>query len=66
MDNAILSKEGLVRASKLPGLEMMRGELVTILGASASRTRTLLGSHQQALAANLDQYVKQGQEADAS
>ena len=56
----------MLRCSKLPSLELMRGELVTILGSSASRTRSLLGNHQQMLAANLDQYVKQSQEGGSS
>ena len=62
MDNHILTREGMLRCSKLPSLELTRGELVTILGSSASRTHSLLGSHQQMLAANLDQYIKQSQE----
>ncbi|XP_070186415.1 large ribosomal subunit protein uL10m-like [Littorina saxatilis] len=65
VDNYILTKEGLVKCSKLPSLDLMRGQLLTILGSSASRTRSLLGNHQQMLARNLDQYVKQCQEGES-
>ena len=63
MDNRLLSKSQLVEYNKLPDLELMRGELVTILGTAAGgRTSSLLGSPQQTLSTNLSQYVKQCQE----
>ncbi|KAL8561215.1 hypothetical protein ACOMHN_024472 [Nucella lapillus] len=66
VDNYLLSREGIMKAAKLPPLDIMRGELVTILGSSASRTHSLVGRHQQTLAMNLDQYVKQSQEGETA
>ena len=46
-------------AAKLPPLDIMRGELLTILSASANKTSRLLGRHQADLSVNLAQLVKQ-------
>ena len=58
MDNMILSRAGLARYAALPGLDLVRGELCSVLNGVANKTRRLLSSHQQQLAGNLDQYVK--------
>lgn len=62
VDNYLLSREGFNKYFKLPDLDTMRGELVTILGSSASLTHTLLGNQQLLLSVNLQQYVKQSQD----
>ncbi|XP_076458846.1 large ribosomal subunit protein uL10m-like isoform X2 [Babylonia areolata] len=61
VDGYLLSREAMLKCAKLPSLDVLRGELVTILGSSASRTHSVLGQHQQTLARNLDQYIKQSQ-----
>ncbi|XP_067687389.1 large ribosomal subunit protein uL10m-like [Haliotis asinina] len=58
VDNYILSKEALMRNSKLPPLDITRGQLVTLLNMGAAKTHSLLGSHQQTLSRNLEQYIK--------
>ena len=58
VENMILSRAGLVRYAALPGLDLVRGELCSVLNGVANKTRRLLSSHQQQLAGNLDQYVK--------
>jgi len=60
----IMSKDEFVSAAKLPDLDVMRGELLTILKSSASKTKQLLSHHQQGLSQNLTQLVKQGSESD--
>ncbi|XP_046563579.1 39S ribosomal protein L10, mitochondrial-like [Haliotis rubra] len=62
VDNYILSKEALIRNSKLPPLDITRGQLVTLLNMGAAKTHSLLGSHQQTLSRNLEQYIKDQQE----
>ncbi|CAL1545900.1 unnamed protein product [Lymnaea stagnalis] len=64
VENQILSRDMMMNIAKLPPLDVLRGELVSILSASAAKTSRLLGKHQQDLAINLDQLVKQGS-ADA-
>ncbi|KAK6192879.1 hypothetical protein SNE40_004276 [Patella caerulea] len=61
IDNRILTRDELMSIAKLPDIEQLHGELLTILGRSASKTYSLLGSHQQTLSVNLEQLVKQKQ-----
>ena len=58
MDNMILNRAGLARYAALPSLDLVRGELCSVLNGVVNKTRRLLTSHQQQLAVNLDQYVK--------
>ena len=51
-----------MEAAKFPAIEVMQGQTLTLLKSHASRTRSLLSSHQEQLARNLNQYVKQKQE----
>ncbi|XP_060070718.1 large ribosomal subunit protein uL10m-like [Ylistrum balloti] len=61
VDGRLLTKEGIMTLSKLPPIEELRGELCSILNmAAGGRTLSLLDTHQQTLATNLDQLVKQG------
>ncbi|KAJ8320692.1 hypothetical protein KUTeg_002279 [Tegillarca granosa] len=63
MNNKLLSRPDLEKIRKLPNIETLRGELVSILSQSAGReTHRLLGSHQQTLSTNLTQLVKQSHE----
>ncbi|XP_046326470.2 39S ribosomal protein L10, mitochondrial-like [Haliotis rufescens] len=64
VDNYILSKEALIRYSKLPPLDVTRGQLVTLLNMGATKTHSLLGNHQEKLSRNLEQYIKDHQEKD--
>lgn len=59
VEDRILSRGDIQEAAKLPPLDIMRGELLTILSASASKTSRLLGRHQTELSLNLEQLVKQ-------
>jgi len=60
VENRIMSRDDILKVVKLPPLDIMRGELLAILSASASKTSRLLGKHQQELSVNLDQLIKQG------
>lgn len=63
MEDRLLSRQDLEKINKLPNIETLRGELVSILSqASGRETHRLLGSHQQTLSTNLAQFVKQSQE----
>ena len=65
VDKQLFSKEGLLTYSKLPNIEQLRGELVSVLNmAAGGRTHSLLESHQQNLCRNLAQYVKQKSEEE--
>uniref|UniRef100_A0A8D0HRK2 Large ribosomal subunit protein uL10m n=1 Tax=Sphenodon punctatus TaxID=8508 RepID=A0A8D0HRK2_SPHPU len=59
IENTILSKEGVVKFSKLPSLEVAQGEMVGTLSLVASQTSSLLCRSSLHLTALLDQYVKQ-------
>jgi len=54
----ILNHAEIVEYSKIPSIETARGELVGILSTAASKTHSLLNSHQQQLVINLEQLSK--------
>ena len=58
MNDQLFSREGLLRYAKLPDIDVLRGQIVAVLNAASGRTKTLLEQHQQTLARNLDQYIK--------
>ncbi|XP_005094552.1 39S ribosomal protein L10, mitochondrial [Aplysia californica] len=60
VEGRILSREVMLNVAKLPPLDTLRGELCTILSASASKTSRFLTRHQQDLSTNLTQLVAQG------
>ena len=59
VENRIMSRDELLNAAKLPSLDVVRGQLVSLLNSSASNTSRMLAHHQGALSANLTQLVKQ-------
>ena len=58
VENRLLSKRQLQELAKMPPIGALRAELCAILSSPAQRTAALLSSNQQALSANLAQYVK--------
>ena len=58
VDNRLLNKKQLQEYVTMPSLDTLRGELCSILQMPARKTSTLLGSNQQKLSMNLEQYVK--------
>ncbi len=58
VENAILSRDGLQRYADSPGLDALRGQLMGILNYRPGQTSSLLGSHQQELSRNLEQYIQ--------
>ena len=64
MENRILSKDELVHVASLPPLDQLLGQTVSLLGSAASKTHSLLSSHQQELSSNLQQYIKDQQEKE--
>ena len=61
VEDRMLSKEQLVKVSKLPLIDNLRGELVAILGSLPTKTSQLLSHQQTMLSMNLTQYVKDKQ-----
>ncbi|BFZ15650.1 hypothetical protein BsWGS_18689 [Bradybaena similaris] len=59
VEDRILSRDDILNVAKLPPLDTMRGELLSILATSASTATRLLSRHQEELSNNLDQLVKQ-------
>ncbi|KAK3744904.1 hypothetical protein RRG08_058084 [Elysia crispata] len=59
VEDRILSRAKMQEAAKLPSLDVMRGELLTILSTSACKTSSLLGKHQTELSSILTQLVKE-------
>ena len=57
-EGRILDRAGLLKLQNLPSIDVLRGELCSILQMSAQKTLRLLQSNQQNLSANLTQYVK--------
>ncbi|KAK2147588.1 hypothetical protein LSH36_546g01022 [Paralvinella palmiformis] len=62
VNDQLFTREGLQRYAKLPDIDVLRGQLVAVLNATPSRTKSLLEHHQQTLSRNLDQYVKDNTE----
>jgi len=62
VNDQLFTREGLQRYAKLPDIDVLRGQLVAVLNAAPSRTKSLLEHHQQTLSQNLDQYVKDNTE----
>ncbi|ESO98071.1 hypothetical protein LOTGIDRAFT_239114 [Lottia gigantea] len=61
-DDHILSHEDAVRLAQTD-LETQRGQLVSLLGQGASKTYSLLNSHQSNLVRNLEQYIRQSDQS---
>ncbi|XP_062383145.1 large ribosomal subunit protein uL10m [Sardina pilchardus] len=59
IDNALLSRQGILEYSKLPTMTTVQGELVSSLTLMTSRTVSLLQRHPAHLSALLQQYAKQ-------
>ena len=57
-EGRVLDRAGLLKLQNLPSIDVLRGELCSILQMSAQKTLRLLQSNQQNLSANLTQYVK--------
>ncbi len=57
-EGRILDRAGLLKLQNLPSIDVLRGELCSILQMSAQKTLRLLQSNQQNLSVNLSQYVK--------
>ena len=57
-EGRILDRAGLLKLQNLPSIDVLRGELCSILQMSAQKTLRILQSNQQNLSANLTQYVK--------
>jgi hypothetical protein len=57
-EGRILDRAGLLKLQNLPSIDVLRGELCSILQMSAQKTLRLLQSNQQNLSVNLAQYVK--------
>ena len=58
VEDRMLSKDELGRASKLPAKEHLQGELLTVVESAPSNTSQLLGHHIQNLSVNLEQFIK--------
>ena len=66
VDDRMLSREQIIQAAKLPPIDTLRGELLTILDSSASDTSQLLTHHQQMLSMNLEQFIKDQSETSST
>ena len=53
----MLNRQGLLDYASLPSIDILRGELVSILGSPAAKTRHCLSHHQHTLSTNLSQYI---------
>ena len=62
----MLSREEFLQTAKLPPINTLQGELLTILDSSASNTSQLLTHHQQMLSMNLEQFIKDESKTSSS
>ena len=58
VDGAMYTKEGLLHLAALPSLDDLQGQTAATLNAAVGNMANLLSSHQQQLASNLEQYLK--------
>ncbi|GCC33002.1 large ribosomal subunit protein uL10m isoform X1 [Chiloscyllium punctatum] len=63
IEDVLFSRQGVVNYSRLPGMQVVRGEIVSGLTLMTSQTCQLLQSGPVHLAALLEQYLKQQSEA---
>ncbi|XP_051894622.1 39S ribosomal protein L10, mitochondrial [Pristis pectinata] len=63
IENALFSRQGVVKYSRLPGLQVIRGEVVSGLTQMTSQTYQLLNNGPVLLTTLLEQYLKQQSEA---
>ncbi|XP_048416756.1 large ribosomal subunit protein uL10m [Stegostoma tigrinum] len=63
IEDVLFSRQGVVNYSRLPGMQIIRGEIVSGLTLMTSQTCQLLQSGPAHLTALLEQYVKQQSEA---
>ncbi|KAG8446878.1 hypothetical protein GDO86_014362 [Hymenochirus boettgeri] len=59
VENRLLSRQGMINYSKLPGLDVLRGQLLGGLSLISSQTSFLLAQQTVKLCALLDQHVKE-------
>ncbi|XP_033911713.2 large ribosomal subunit protein uL10m [Acipenser ruthenus] len=64
VEDALLSRQGVLNYSKLPSLAVIQGEVVGGLSLMTSQTASLLQHHPLQLSRLLQQYVKQQSEGD--
>jgi len=57
VEDQLMTRDALIRYSQLPDIDGVRGQLVSVLGALANQTHSLLGEHQRRLSFNLAQYL---------
>ena len=62
VEDRMLDRAGMLKLQNLPSIDILRGELCSILQMSAQKTLRLLQANQQNLSTNLSQYVKDQQE----
>jgi len=58
IEDQLMTRDALIGYSQLPGLDGVRGQLVSVLAGLAGQTHALLGEHQRRLSGSLTQYVK--------
>ncbi|XP_055869577.1 39S ribosomal protein L10, mitochondrial-like [Biomphalaria glabrata] len=63
VEDTIMSKEMMINFSKMPPIEVLQGELLTILTSSIATTSHLLSTQQEQLSYNLSQLTQRGVEA---
>ncbi|KAK6961020.1 YmL10, partial [Biomphalaria glabrata] len=63
VEDTIMSKEMMINFSKMPPIEVLQGELLTILTSSIATTSRLLSTQQEQLSYNLSQLSQRGEEA---
>ncbi len=66
VENRILTNHEIITYSKLPTLDLVLGQTVGILNMAASKTHSLLNSHQQTLLYNLTELAKGEPDAEQS
>ena len=67
MGDALLSRAGLLRCAQFPDIAAVHAQLYnTLSSVGAPQLCSTLGSHQVALTASLQQYVKDGAERPES
>ena len=58
IEDRLFSREHILQIAKLPHIDMLRGELLTVLESNTANTSQLLTHHQQTLSMYLEQFIK--------
>ena len=66
VEDRLLSRDRLLEVAKLPHIDVLRGETLSVLESNPANTSQLLIHHQQTLSMYLEQFIKDSGETSSA